>query len=84
MWFFNTKAFTFTRQEAHGDVPPPHTWYDVSPHRTSGRTCVAYGSIYKAGQSELPSDIWTFNVLEDQWKCANLRAELWNLDMDLQ
>lgn len=84
MWLFNTKTYTFTQQAFGGDVPPPHKWYDVSTHRSSDRACVAYGSIHQPEAEELPSDLWTFNVLADQWRCENFMSELWDLDVDLQ
>lgn len=45
-----------------------------------------YGSIGKADEmtGELPTELWSFDVLTDQWKCEHLQTELWNLDMDLQ
>ncbi|KAG8955365.1 hypothetical protein FRC04_008716 [Tulasnella sp. 424] len=86
MWLFNTRTYAFTRQENGGDLPPPHSWADVCPHRESEKTCVLYGSINEPDpvSGELPSDLWTFDTVTDQWKCEGFKQELWDLDCDLQ
>ena len=86
MFLFNTETYSFVEQPHAGEPPVPMTWYDLSVHRSSDRICVIYGSINRVDKAtgELPSELWTFDVLSDRWKCEEMQKELWDLDMDLQ
>lgn len=88
MWVVNTDSdeLRFTRQAYAGDVPPPFAWADINPHRDADNICILYGNLAKPDPvtKELPAELFYFELLTDQWICAGLQQEIWDLDLDLQ